>query len=198
MTVEVANYISELNPNWPQAGDLAREGEQHISVTKLATQQSFPNIDAEVSATPAELNHIAGRGLIMPTGVIQMFAGAAAPAGWLLCDGAAIDPQYTDLIQLIGANTPDLRGAFIRGWSDDIAQDPDAPRAPLSTQVEMIGPHTHTYRTPLSSGTTNSGHNIGSFTGQRATQDSRDLNTSQNTGTENRPANTAVLYIIKT
>lgn len=56
-----------------------------------------------------------------PTGVVEAFAGAVAPAGWLLCDGAAVSrATYADLFDVVaevfGAgngtttfNVPDLR-----------------------------------------------------------------------------------------
>lgn len=50
---------------------------------------------------------------IVPTGAISAYYGTAAPAGWLLCDGAAIPTQYTALIALTGANTPNLKGKVI-------------------------------------------------------------------------------------
>lgn len=57
-----------------------------------------------------------------PTGVIQMFGGASAPTGWLLCDGTAVSrTTYADLFNVLGTtfgprngsttfNLPDLRG----------------------------------------------------------------------------------------
>ena len=52
-----------------------------------------------------------------PTGSILMYAGATAPAGWLLCNGAAIPVNATTaaLRTLIGTNTPNLAGRFLRG-----------------------------------------------------------------------------------
>lgn len=58
----------------------------------------------------------------IPSGTIEMYAGAAAPAGWLLCNGAAISrTTYADLYALLGItfgagdgsttfNIPDMRG----------------------------------------------------------------------------------------
>jgi microcystin-dependent protein len=58
----------------------------------------------------------------IPSGVMQMFAGAAAPAGWFLCNGSAISrTTYADLYAAIGTvfgigdgsttfNLPDLLG----------------------------------------------------------------------------------------
>jgi microcystin-dependent protein len=51
----------------------------------------------------------------LPVGVISAYYGTTAPTGWLLCDGAAIPAQYTALIALVGANTPNLKGKVIVG-----------------------------------------------------------------------------------
>jgi len=64
------------------------------------------------------------------TGMIQIFAGLTAPAGWLLCNGAAVSrATYQDLFDVIGTrygvgnanttfNLPDLRGRFPLGKDD--------------------------------------------------------------------------------
>jgi microcystin-dependent protein len=63
----------------------------------------------------------------LPVGSIQAFAGANAPAGWLLCDGSAVTRgNYPDLYNTIGNtygsgdgsttfNLPDLRGRMPMG-----------------------------------------------------------------------------------
>ena len=52
-----------------------------------------------------------------PSGSITSFAGTTIPQGWLLCDGGAIpnNAYHQILRDLVGANTPDLRGVFLRG-----------------------------------------------------------------------------------
>lgn len=59
---------------------------------------------------------------IIPTGIVEMFAGSTAPNGWLICDGSSISrTTYSDLFKVIGTtygagnsnNTftlPDMRG----------------------------------------------------------------------------------------
>ena len=71
-----------------------------------------------------------------PAGIVSYFAGAAAPAGWMLCNGAAISRTvYARLFAAIGTsygpgdgsttfNLPDLRGEFIRGWDNGRGADP--------------------------------------------------------------------------
>lgn len=60
--------------------------------------------------------------VLTPAGAVVAFAGAAAPTGWLLCDGSAVSrTTYANLFQAIGVtwgggngvstfNLPDLRG----------------------------------------------------------------------------------------
>lgn len=62
-----------------------------------------------------------------PTGIVAAFAGAAAPAGWLMCDGSAVSrATYSALFAVIGTtygagngsttfNLPDLRGRAVYG-----------------------------------------------------------------------------------
>ena len=64
---------------------------------------------------------------MIPTGVVQAFAGATTPTGWLLCDGSAVSrTDYADLYAVIGDtygsgdgtttfNLPDLSDKFIQG-----------------------------------------------------------------------------------
>ena len=64
------------------------------------------------------------------------------PSGFLLMDGQAItQAQYPILYGLYGANLPDLRGAFIRGW--DNGKGRDTGRSILSYQEDDFKSHTH-------------------------------------------------------
>ncbi len=74
-----------------------------------------------------------------PAGTITAYGGGTIPAGWLLCNGAAINPaNYPDLDAAIGTawgngtndgdalttlNLPDLRGLFLRGVDGDKGYD---------------------------------------------------------------------------
>ena len=76
----------------------------------------------------------------MPAGMIVPFAGPVEkiPSGWLLCDGSAVSrSEYIKLYNAIGVcwgegdgsttfNLPDLRGLFLRGVSGDSGNDEDA------------------------------------------------------------------------
>lgn len=66
-------------------------------------------------------------GIIVPIGTIDMYGGASAPTGWLLCDGTAVNrTTYVDLFGVIGTsygtgdgsttfNLPDMRGRVPAG-----------------------------------------------------------------------------------
>lgn len=59
---------------------------------------------------------------IIPTGIIEMFAGSVAPIGWLICDGSIVSRvAFSDLFKVIGTTygvgnsnstftLPDMRG----------------------------------------------------------------------------------------
>lgn len=117
-------------------------------------------------------------------------------------------------------NVPDLRGAFLRG-SGTSSLDPSSPRAVGSFQAEAYLNHNHTatssvsdpthahgYTTPTGGAVAvsagglpiNNTGTAGSTTGAAATgiTVSTSIATSTTGGTETRPDNYAVLYIIKT
>lgn len=59
MPVEAVNYISDLNTAWPLGtGEPKSLGDNHIRNIKLALKQTFPNLNAAVDSTPAQLNRL--------------------------------------------------------------------------------------------------------------------------------------------
>jgi hypothetical protein len=193
MPLESSAYISELNPAWPLGTDGVNTSDDHHRNTKTAVQQSFPNISGPVVADQDDLNLLAGAAAggsgLNPTGTVIMYFGAVAPDGYLAADGAAIDVQYVDLIALVGANTPDLQGQFIRGTSPDAAVDPDGPRVAGDSQADDNKAHTHGVFGSVNDGASTSfdrGNDAGTVTSQ-----------TTSVGTEARPKNVALLYCIK-
>ena len=161
----------------------------------------------------------------VPTGTIVAFAGAAAnvPVGWTLCDGRALNtvPGSGNLIALIGANAPDLRGMFLRGTGTSPVNGQAGP-ALRATQQDALeshnhghnittanaGNHSHTYwdrsiNESSGSGDYSDGDGTGGQDPARTTSDagthSHTINGGiLNTGdTETRPVNYGVNYIIK-
>jgi|TARA_B100000073_G_scaffold82788_1_gene63436 microcystin-dependent protein len=80
---------------------------------------------------------------LMPVGSVIMYAGNAAPTGYLECNGQSIagDSAYAALRAIVGNNLPDLRGEFVRGW--DNTKGTDNGRALLSFQDDQFKTHTH-------------------------------------------------------
>jgi hypothetical protein len=197
MPLEDAQFIDQLNPLWPLGTDGLNQSDDQHRVIKQAVQQSFPNIDKEVTATADDLNTLTGAATLgsglNPMGTVIQGAWTAAPNGYLDCDGAAIDPQYADLIALVGPNTPDLRGQFVRGWSQDSSVDPDGPRLPLTEQLDEFKSHVHGVQgIQTSSPNGQTGPFVGNSGAVTYNRDSL-----LEGGAETRPVNTALLYAIK-
>ncbi|EDD1557134.1 phage tail protein [Salmonella enterica] len=90
---------------------------------------------ADIADISAFLNNLGlGAGSALPVGVPVPWPLAAAPAGWLKCNGAAFTAaQYPKLAQAYpGLKLPDLRGEFIRGWDD--GRGVDSGRTLLTAQ----------------------------------------------------------------
>ena len=71
-----------------------------------------------------------------------MYGGAAAPTGWLLCDGTATT-GYTALADIVGATTPDMRGKFPIG--DNATLTLLGTGGSLKVVEANLPSHTHTF-----------------------------------------------------
>jgi microcystin-dependent protein len=160
-----------------------------------------------------------------PIGHVAAYAGNVVPLGYLECNGAAVSrTTYLNLFGVCGIlygagdgtttfNLPDLRGYFVRGWDDSAGVD--VGRVLGSTQADLVGPitdpgHTHTDagHTHTDNGTSNSfGSNSGGDSAQTwsgthntgsGVADIQSSVTGITGGTETRPKNVAMMYIIKT
>ena len=59
MTIETsANFISELNENYPKREDLIKEGDDHLRLIKSVLKNSFPNVDSQVTASSTNINRL--------------------------------------------------------------------------------------------------------------------------------------------
>lgn len=56
MPLETATHIAELEPANPTGTDSMASGDDHLRLIKSALKNTFPNLDAPVTATPDELN----------------------------------------------------------------------------------------------------------------------------------------------
>jgi hypothetical protein len=156
------------------------------------------------SSTPSGSSIAASKGYVDTTaaaaaaavstlpGAIVMWGGASIPTGWLECNGQSTS-TYTNLAAIYGANLPDLRGSFVRGWDNGKGLDPG--RELGSYQADAFASHSHTLRADnnnqngLSGNLGGNGTNFGGFYPDRI---------GSTGGTETRPKNVALRFIVKT
>lgn len=168
-------------------------------------------VDDEIADIPAATD-------LTPAGTIIYSARTTAPTGYLKANGAAVSrTTYATLFAAIGTlygggdgsttfNVPDLRGEFIRGFDD--SRGVDSGRTMGSSQAEMIGPHNHGINDPGHSHSYSGGDRQNLESGGQSQPVSQGGNTTgsqttgitinNNSGTENRPRNVALLACIKT
>lgn len=106
---------------------------------------------------------------VFPAGIILPFAGAAAPTGWLLCDGSLVSrTAYAALFAVLGTaygagdgsttfKLPDLRGRTLigagtgAGLTARTRGEVGGEEAHTLTTAELVA-HTHTYSSGTNSG----------------------------------------------
>ena len=155
---------------------------------------------------------------LCPPGTVVAYMGlaTAVPAGWLLCDGKPYSRTvYNNLFAVIGTasgapdgttnfNVPDLRGMFLRGVDGTAGRDPDSGMRTAvngygyagnqvgSVQTDAFKSHTHT--SSLLGGWATRYVNYNGSGGSYGWQDTASSATG---GSETRPINVYVNYIIK-
>lgn len=124
----------------------------------------------------------------VPIGSIQMWGSTTPPDGWLEMNGQST-AGYPELAKVVGSTLPDLRGEFVRGY--DNGRGVDAGRSMGSFQADEFKSHSHSIPVePDGSG------GWGSVaTGPHAKTGTK--NTNATGGSETRPRNVALMYIIK-
>jgi microcystin-dependent protein len=140
----------------------------------------------------------------VPVGSITMYAANTAPTGWLECSGAAVSrTTYAGLFAAIGTvfgsgdgsttfNLPEMRGEFARGWDNGRGIDP--ARAFGSAQADELEAHVHSVTPPAANDDTSSGLTT---TGTGGAETITPYNTASTGGSETRPRNIALMFIIK-
>jgi len=133
-------------------------------------------------------------------GTISPIGSPSIPDGYLQCDGSTIsrttyDALFTEIGTVYGVGdgsttfgVPDLRGEFLRGWDD--SRGIDSGRSLGSAQIDLFKAHTHpSSALNVPSGIPVLGGGIGVANDGAAT--------GSTGGTETRPRNVAVMYVIK-
>jgi microcystin-dependent protein len=153
---------------------------------------------------------------LCPVGTVLTYTGDTAPEGWLMCHGAAISrADYSALYAVIGNrfgygngdttfHIPDFRGKFLRGHDAGAGYDPDRnSRGSLRTggatgdsvgsfQSDALRSHTHTESTMVNNGFATD--SLGNLAYANVVGPAESGATG---GSETRPVNISVNYIIK-
>jgi len=142
-------------------------------------------------------------GTYVPVGAAVPFFGGTVHVGFLKANGSAVSRTlYAALFAEIGTTygvgdgsttftLPDSRGEFLRGWDD--ARGIDAGRALGSWQADDFKSHAHASSANATPNNTNGGNSGGLYSllaGLGST-------TAATGGTETRPRNLAVQFLIK-
>lgn len=143
------------------------------SVLTIGAESSFTDTTESTSSTTGSLITAGGVGIAKdlrvggevyqddellktPAGVVSIYAGAAAPDGYLLCNGAAVSrTTYSDLFAAIGTtygvgdgattfNIPDFRGRVAIGVSETYARGSTGGSATVTLTTNELPAHTHT------------------------------------------------------
>jgi microcystin-dependent protein len=98
-----------------------------------------------------------GGGEAHPIGALLSYAGASAPAGWLLCDGAAVSrTTYAALFGVLGTtygagngsttfNVPDLRNKVAVGSGSTYTRAQTGGAATVTLGTSQIPSHSHSF-----------------------------------------------------
>ena len=167
--------------------------------TATSINPAYEDIQGATGATGAE--GATGPASERMPGEVTMWSGSSVPSGWLECNGQSTS-GFTALAAIVGANVPDLRGEFVRGW--DNGRGVDTGRSILTAQGDEFKSHTHiqdehTHRQALGGGLLTIAAGSGGVGGNQNFQDVAGTTAvNQNTGgTETRPRNISLMYIIK-
>ncbi len=114
MAIDNALFISEMDTNSPLNSDPRAEGAGQMRAIKRALQNSFPNINGEVTATPEQLNQVAT--INVTRGMIVDWYGEwdNPPENWAFCDGSTLTLDDGTIYTI-----PDLRDKFVKCVSFD-------------------------------------------------------------------------------
>lgn len=200
-TVAVSSGLTNAATIWTQITALPTVGSSNLVFVKV-----YPHPFTTLANKPTTVSGygITDMYLYAPPGAVTAFAGSVAPQGWLESNGVivpngngtvqGVTADFSALFAVLGSTygaagqTPDLRGEFIRGW--DHSKGTDIGRVLGSAQADAIKAHTHAVAEYAGVG--------GNLKVNTSTSPVEGGPVSGSTGgTETRPRNIALMYIIK-
>lgn len=140
MSLESATYVNQLVISNPDGSDPKGQGDDHLRLIKNTLKNTFPNLNAVVNATPAELNTLVGGNAVFKTGMIILWSGSipTIPAGWALCNGTAGTPNLMDRF-VVGAGAAYAEGAT----GGSTAHFHSVSVGGTALTVNQLPPHSH-------------------------------------------------------
>ncbi|MFM2447136.1 MAG: hypothetical protein RI936_1583 [Pseudomonadota bacterium] len=202
-------FIDALNRDNPAGPDPKSQGDDHIRGVKNVLLNTFPNMDAACSATPAQLSDVAVKALFV--GMMGWFHGA--PAGWLQCNGQTVSKTTFSRLWAYGQNfltgdqtiapglfmdmggdqfkVPNLSGMFLR--SVGVVDANHGADGMGVKQADTLAAHTHSYHEYTLQ---NAGTSSGSSAQTQVT--SQTFSQTPTGGTETRPINVGMVPCIFT
>jgi len=198
---------------------LTTKGDIYVATGSATVVRQSVGTDGHVlTADSAQTNGLKWSApALAPTGTVMMYAGSSAPTGYLLCDGSAVSrTTYADLFAVCSTtygsgdgsttfNVPDARGVFVRGAGTQTISTIDYTGTRGTTQGDQFQGHYHDLSPATTPASYNenggaAGPNIARIsTAQTVLAPTTDgSNGTPRTGSETRPANIVLTYIIKT
>lgn len=161
----------------------------------------------------ADSGNVTDLSLLVRPGSIVAFGGTSAPSGYLLCTGSAVSrTTYSALFSAIGTswgsgdgsttfNVPDLTNMFLRGSGSSAVGVYESDDFKSHTHAVTDPGHLHSislYDSDHTSGAGDWSHQTGPSYSANTNTATTGISVGSTGGSETRPVNKRVLYIIKT
>jgi len=183
------------------------------SIVYQTSDNTFYGLAIQGTSSAWAAMSVPSTGSFVPTGTILPFAGSAAPAGYLLCDGSSqVRTTYSALFTVIGTtygsidgthfNLPNCQGVFLRGAGSQTISSITYSGTLGTAQGDQMQGHIHGFSAAItptwSSATLAAGSSVASMNnGNTGGPASDGTNGTPRVGSETRPANLTITYIIK-
>ena len=187
------NITTMMNNNWDKIDSATGDLSDLTTTEKDNLVGAINELDSDISSLAT-----------VPVDMVLACPSSTVPSGFLECDGSSLlRSQYQALFNIIGTtygnadsthfNLPNFKGAFLRGYGTQSSGHSSGNIGSL--QGDDVKPHVH----PIPNyngnrGYAESGGGSSDFLGYNST---KQYPTLENSGTETRPVNYAVKWIIK-
>lgn len=102
MALETGTYISDLVATNPPGGDPVSQADDHLRLVKSTIKATFPNINAAVTATPAQLNRVTGSNYLIVDRAYAEYTANASLTTIIPLDDTI--PQNTEGTQILSVS----------------------------------------------------------------------------------------------